>query len=127
MFITLGLISRPSAKMLSLAQHADYAQHLSVYAVSCTVSLNGSFTQALLDLARRGQRAFFKLKNIFNNIPCSAPNFMHTNVHVYLTTQLNLYSYMLLKLLVCLTIIKMLALIVTMIHILLVICTAGIL
>jgi hypothetical protein len=34
---TLGLISRPSAKMLSLAQHADYAQHLSVYAVSCTV------------------------------------------------------------------------------------------
>jgi hypothetical protein len=23
--------------MLSLAQHADYAQHLSVYAVSCTV------------------------------------------------------------------------------------------
>ena len=37
MFITLGLISRPSAKMLSLAQHADYAQHLSVYAVSCTV------------------------------------------------------------------------------------------
>ena len=37
LFITLGLISRPSAKMLSLAQHADYAQHLSVYAVSCTV------------------------------------------------------------------------------------------
>jgi hypothetical protein len=35
----LGLISRPSAKMLSLAQHADYAQHLSVYAVSCTVVL----------------------------------------------------------------------------------------
>jgi hypothetical protein len=32
------LISRPSAKMLSLAQHPDYAQHLSVYAVSCTVS-----------------------------------------------------------------------------------------
>jgi hypothetical protein len=38
LFITLGLISRPSAKMLSLAQHPDYAQHLSVYAVSCTVS-----------------------------------------------------------------------------------------
>ena len=37
LFITLGLISRPSAKMLNLAQHADYAQHLSVYAVSCTV------------------------------------------------------------------------------------------
>jgi hypothetical protein len=37
LFITLGLISRPSAKMLSLAQHADYAQHLSVYAISCTV------------------------------------------------------------------------------------------
>jgi hypothetical protein len=37
LFITLELISRPSAKMLSLAQHADYAQHLSVYAVSCTV------------------------------------------------------------------------------------------
>jgi hypothetical protein len=37
LFITLGLISRSSAKMLSLAQHPDYAQHLSVYAVSCTV------------------------------------------------------------------------------------------
>jgi hypothetical protein len=37
LFITLGLISRPSAKMLSLAQHADYAQYLSMYAVSCTV------------------------------------------------------------------------------------------
>ena len=34
LFITLGLISRPSAKMLNLAQHADYAQHLSVYAVN---------------------------------------------------------------------------------------------
>jgi hypothetical protein len=32
LFITLGLINRPSAKMLSLAQHPDYAQHLSVYA-----------------------------------------------------------------------------------------------
>jgi hypothetical protein len=39
LFITLGLISRPSAKMLSLAQHPDYAQHLSVYAVSCTVPI----------------------------------------------------------------------------------------
>jgi hypothetical protein len=39
LFITLGLISRPSAKMLSLTQHADYAQHLSVYAVSCTVTI----------------------------------------------------------------------------------------
>jgi hypothetical protein len=37
LFITLGLISRPSAKMLSLAQHPDYAQHLSLYAVSCTI------------------------------------------------------------------------------------------
>ena len=37
LFITLGLINRPSAKMLSLAQHPDYAQHLSVYAISCTV------------------------------------------------------------------------------------------
>ena len=37
LFITLGLISRPSATMLSLAQHPDYAQHLSVYVVSCTV------------------------------------------------------------------------------------------
>jgi hypothetical protein len=36
--ITLGLISRPSAKMLSLAQHPDYAQHLSVYAVSCQIN-----------------------------------------------------------------------------------------
>jgi hypothetical protein len=41
LFITLGLISRPSAKMLSLAQLADYAQHLSVYAVSCTVHSSG--------------------------------------------------------------------------------------
>jgi hypothetical protein len=37
LFITLGLISRPSAKMLSLIQHPDYARHLSVYAVSRTV------------------------------------------------------------------------------------------
>jgi hypothetical protein len=37
LFITLGLISRPSAKMLSLAQH------LSVYAVSCTVGINFEF------------------------------------------------------------------------------------
>jgi hypothetical protein len=43
LFITLGLISRPSAKMLSLAQHPDYAQHLSVYAVSCTVTNNNNF------------------------------------------------------------------------------------
>ena len=42
LFITLGLISRPSAKMLSLAQHPDYAQHLSVYAVSCTVPKGSS-------------------------------------------------------------------------------------
>jgi hypothetical protein len=28
---------RPSAKMMSLAQHPDYAQHLSVYAVSTYV------------------------------------------------------------------------------------------
>jgi hypothetical protein len=40
LFITLGLINRPSAKMLSLAQHPDYAQHLSVYAVSCTDQLS---------------------------------------------------------------------------------------
>jgi hypothetical protein len=33
------------------------------------LSLSGSFTQALLDLTRRGQKAFFKLKNTFNNIP----------------------------------------------------------
>ena len=45
------------------------------------LSLNGSFTQALLDLTRRGQKAFFKLKNIFNNIPCSAPNFIHIFDH----------------------------------------------
>jgi hypothetical protein len=42
LFITLGLINRPSAKMPSLAQHPDYAQHLSVYAVSCTVYKNSS-------------------------------------------------------------------------------------
>jgi hypothetical protein len=47
LFITLGLISRSSAKMLSLAQHPDYAQHLSVYAVSCTVPSFGSFGQAV--------------------------------------------------------------------------------
>jgi hypothetical protein len=41
LFITLGLISRPSAKMLSLAQHPDYAQHLSEYAVSYTVVVIG--------------------------------------------------------------------------------------
>jgi predicted type IV restriction endonuclease len=34
---TQQLFSYSMAKMLSLAQHADYAQHLSVYAVSCTV------------------------------------------------------------------------------------------
>ena len=41
------------------------------------LSLNGSFTQALLDLTRRGQKAFIKLKNIFNNYP----NFMHIFDH----------------------------------------------
>ena len=45
LFITLGLISRPSAEILSLAQHADYAQHLSVYAVSCTVCSNAFFSE----------------------------------------------------------------------------------
>ena len=45
------------------------------------LSLSGSFTQALLDLTRRGQKAFFKLKNTFNNIPCSAPNCMHIFDH----------------------------------------------
>jgi hypothetical protein len=44
-------------------------------------SLSGSFTQALLDLTRRGQKVFFKLKNIFNNIPCSALNVMHIFDH----------------------------------------------
>jgi hypothetical protein len=44
LFITLGLISRPSAKMLSLAQHPDYAQHLSVYDVNCTVHVAGKTT-----------------------------------------------------------------------------------
>ena len=27
------------------------------------------------------KKAFFKLKNMFNNIPCSAPNFMHIFDH----------------------------------------------
>jgi hypothetical protein len=31
------------------------------------LSLNGSFTQALLDLTRRGQKAFFKLKEEFED------------------------------------------------------------
>jgi hypothetical protein len=31
--------------------------------------------------ARRGQKAFFKLKNTFNNIPCSAPICMHIFDH----------------------------------------------
>jgi hypothetical protein len=35
----------------------------------------------LLDLTGRGQKAFFKLKNIFNNIPCSAPYVMHIFDH----------------------------------------------
>ena len=43
------------------------------------LSLNGSFSQALLDLTRRGQKTFFKLKNIFNNIPSS--NCMHIFDH----------------------------------------------
>jgi hypothetical protein len=53
LFITLGLISRPSVKMLSLAQHADYAQHLSVYAVSCTVLrlMHISLTMLILHLS----------------------------------------------------------------------------
>ena len=46
--MALGLISRPSAKMLSLAQHPDYAQHLSVYAVSCTVIKGNLFNKLLL-------------------------------------------------------------------------------
>jgi hypothetical protein len=41
LFITLGLISRPSAKLLSLAQHPDYAQHLSVYTVTLNFTLQG--------------------------------------------------------------------------------------
>jgi hypothetical protein len=45
------------------------------------LSLNGSFTQALPDLTRRGQKAFLKLKNILYNIPCSAPNVMHIFDH----------------------------------------------
>ena len=62
------------------------------------LSINGSFTQALLDLTRRGQKAFFKLKNIFNNIPCSAPNFMHIFDHtvkpvlVYASEIIGLFS-----------------------------------
>jgi hypothetical protein len=50
LFITLGLISRPSAKMLSLAQNADYAQHLSVYAVSCTVIHEYTNSKLMFDL-----------------------------------------------------------------------------
>ena len=46
----LGLISRPLAKMLSLAQHPDYAQHLSVYAVSYTVLTMFSINKLILIL-----------------------------------------------------------------------------
>jgi hypothetical protein len=35
--------------MLSLAQHADYAQHLSVYAVSCTVYVLQRLKNCLLN------------------------------------------------------------------------------
>jgi hypothetical protein len=64
LFITLGLISRSSAKMLSLAQHADYAQHLSVYAVSCTVlkkpiktSANVNFHESSSSFERGNQKS----------------------------------------------------------------------
>jgi hypothetical protein len=56
LFITLGLISRPSAKMLSLAQHPDYAQHLSVY----ICMLSAVLYQASVHLAKRFWRRFFK-------------------------------------------------------------------
>jgi hypothetical protein len=46
------------------------------------LSLSGSITQALLDLTRRGQKAFFKLKNILYDIPCSASNIMHIFDHI---------------------------------------------
>ena len=40
-------------------------------------SLNGSFKRALIDLNARGQKAFFKLINIFKNIPCDIENFTY--------------------------------------------------
>ncbi|CAC5376152.1 unnamed protein product [Mytilus coruscus] len=44
----------------------------SIDAESC---LNGSFKRALNDLNSRGQKAFFKLTNIFKNTPCDIQNF----------------------------------------------------
>ena len=37
-------------------------------------NLNGSFKRALIDLNARGQKAFFKLINIFKNTPCDIEN-----------------------------------------------------
>jgi hypothetical protein len=69
LFITLGLISRPSAKMLSLAQHADYARHLSVYAVSCTVLrlMHISLTMLILHLSTACKRK----TNVLGGYSCS--------------------------------------------------------
>jgi hypothetical protein len=43
LFTTLGLISRPSAKMLSLAQHADYAPFLLFNQQQCFIYSTASF------------------------------------------------------------------------------------
>jgi hypothetical protein len=62
--VVLLLTPRTYLPMLEIVRHYKYLGRM--------LSINGSFTHALLDLTRRGQKAFFKLKNIFNNIPCSA-------------------------------------------------------
>ena len=76
LFITLGLISRPSAKMLSQAQHPDYAQHLSVYAVSCTVQV------ALWSLSRG-----FKCEMLTDNRLQTRPKVLFAFGHVIKTEQ----------------------------------------
>jgi len=43
--------------------------------------LNGSFKRALIDLNARGQKALFKLINIFKNTPCDIENFTYIFDH----------------------------------------------
>jgi hypothetical protein len=43
-------------KLLEIVRHYKY--------LGIMLSLNGKFTQALLDLTRRGQKAFFKLRKM---------------------------------------------------------------
>lgn len=42
---------------------------------------NGSFNNALKDLYTRGQKAFFKITNVFKNMSCDAENFLYVFDH----------------------------------------------